>query len=143
MARDKAEAHYLLRAPLNDPEHVLQQIAAMRKISRQGEERVEGVRTVHYRGILDHRTTTLRTAPDVRAKIDRTRDAMGGDLPVFADAWIDGKGRLVRVRLNVNMSGAGVTSTMTLSDVGKPVRVTVPRPADTTPVTEVSGVLNG
>ncbi|MGW1396888.1 LppX_LprAFG lipoprotein [Streptomyces nigra] len=143
MARDKAEAHYLLRAPLNDPEHLLQQIAAMRKVSRQGEEKVEGVRTVHYRGILDHRTTTLRTAPDVRAKIDRTRDALGGDLPVFADAWIDGKGRLARVRLNVNMSGAGVTSTMTLSDVGKPVRVTVPRPADTTPVTEVSGVLNG
>jgi hypothetical protein len=143
MPRDKAQAHYLLRAPLNDPEHVLQQIAAMRKISREGEENVQGVRAVRYRGILDHRTVTLRMAPDVRTKTDQARDALGSDLPVFADAWVDGRGRLVRTRMSVNMSGARVTLTMALSDIGEPVRVTVPRAADTIPVTEVSGILNG
>lgn len=143
MPRDKAQAHYLLRAPLNDPEYVLQQIAAMREISREGEENVQGVRAVHYRGILDHRTVTLRMAPDVSARTDRARDVLGSDLPVFADAWVDGRGRLVQTRMNVNMSGAQVTSTMTLSDIGEPVRVTVPRPADTVPVTEVGGILNG
>jgi hypothetical protein len=101
------------------------------------------VRTVRYRGILDHRTVTLRMAPDVRAKMDQARDALGSDLPVFADAWVDGRGRLVRIRMSVNMSGARSTLTMTLSDIGAPVRVTVPRAADTVPVTEAGGILNG
>lgn len=143
MPRDKAEAHYLLRAPLNDPEHVLRQIAAMREISREGEEKVQGVRAVRYRGILDHRTVTLRMAPDVRTKTGQARDALGSDLPVFADAWVDERGRLVQTRMSVNLSGAQVTSAMALSDIGEPVRVTVPKAADTIPVNEVSGILNG
>ncbi|MFF9031501.1 LolA-like protein [Streptomyces iakyrus] len=143
MPRDEAEAHYLLRAPLNDPEHVLQQIAAMRKISQEGTENVQGVRAVRYRGILDHRTATLRMATDMRTRMDQARDALGSDVPVFADAWVDGRGRLVQIRMNVNMSGARVTLTMALSDIGQPVRVWVPRASDTVPVTEVGGILNG
>ncbi|SEE70733.1 hypothetical protein [Streptomyces sp. KS_5] len=143
LLRDKAQAHYLLRAPLNDPEHVLQQIAAMREISREGEEKVQGVRAVRYRGIFNHRTVTMRMAPDVRTKTDQARDILGSDLPVFADAWVDDRGRLVQTRMSVNLSGAQVTSTMALSDIGEPVRVTVPKAADTIPVNEVSGILNG
>ncbi|AWW35427.1 hypothetical protein [Streptomyces cadmiisoli] len=143
MPRDKAEAHYLLRAPLNDPEHVLVQIAAMREISQEGEENVQGVRAVHYRGILEHQTVTLRMAKDVRTKMDQARDMLGSNLPVFADAWVDGRGRLVQTRTSVNMSGTRATLTMALSDIGKPVRATVPRASDTVPVTEVGGILNG
>ncbi|MET9579564.1 LppX_LprAFG lipoprotein [Streptomyces sp. DT199] len=143
LPRDKAEAHYLLRAPLNDPEHVLEQIAAMRKVSREGEENIQGVRAVRYRGILDHRTVTLRMAPDVRTKMNQARDTLGSDLPVFADAWVDDRGRLVQTRMSVNMSGTRSTLTMAISDMGEPVRVTVPRAADTVPVSEVSGILNG
>ncbi|MFG2274951.1 hypothetical protein ACGFNY_34885 [Streptomyces chartreusis] len=143
LPRDKAQAHYLLRAPLNDPEHVLQQIAAMREISREGEEKVHGVRAVRYRGILDHRTVTLRMASDVRTKMDQARDILGSDLPVFADAWVDDGGRLVQTRMSANLSGAQVTLTMALSDIGEPVRVTVPKAADTIPVNEVGGILNG
>jgi hypothetical protein len=143
MPRDKAEVHYLLRAPLNDPEHVLQQIAAMRNVSREGEENVQGVRAVRYGGVLDHRTVTMRMATDVRTRMGQARDALGDDVPVFADAWIDDRGRLVQIRMSVNVSGTGVTLTMALSDIGEPVRVTVPRASDTAPVTEVSGILNG
>ncbi|GGW53465.1 hypothetical protein [Streptomyces griseoloalbus] len=143
MPRDEAEAHYLLRAPLNDPEHVLQQIAAMRKISQEGEENVQGVHAVHYRGILDHRTVTLRMSPDVRTKMDQARDTLGSDLPVFADAWVDGRGRLVQTRMSVNISSTRATLTMALSDIGEPVRVTVPQATDTVPITEVGGILNG
>ncbi|GGQ59589.1 hypothetical protein GCM10010216_22040 [Streptomyces flaveolus] len=49
----------------------------------------------------------------------------------------------MQIRMSVNVSGAGVTLTMALSDIGEPVRVTVPRALDTVPVTEVGGVLNG
>ncbi|MFJ4470110.1 hypothetical protein ACIP2X_21920 [Streptomyces sp. NPDC089424] len=143
MPRDEAEAHYLLRAPLNDPEHVLRQIAALRTVSREGEEKVGGVRAVRYRGVLDHRTVTLRMAPDVREKMDWTRDTLGADLPVFADAWVDGRGRLVQTRMEAIMSGARVTVTMTLSNIGEPVHVTVPQSADTVPVTQFTGILSG
>ncbi|MEU6533331.1 hypothetical protein ABZ869_29560 [Streptomyces sp. NPDC046928] len=143
ISRDRAQAHYLLRAPLNDPEHVLQQIAAMRKVSREGEEDVAGVRAVRYRGVLDHRTVTQRMDSDVRGKMDQARDILGGDLPVFADAWVDDKGNLVQTRMSSNLSGARVTVTTVLSDIGKPVRVTVPRAADTTSISEATGILSG
>ncbi|MGW4226622.1 hypothetical protein ACWEG1_24565 [Streptomyces bauhiniae] len=131
VSRDEAEVHYLLRAPLNDPEHVLQQVSAMRQVSDEGRETVHGVRATHYRGTVDHRTLTLRMAADVRKQMDDARQRLGADLPVFADAWIDGRGRLVRTRLAVNLAGAEATATMNLTDLGKPVRVTVP--ADTEP----------
>jgi hypothetical protein len=41
------------------------------------------------------------------------------------------------------MAGTRSTVTMVLSDIGEPARVTVPRAADTVPVTEVGGILNG
>ncbi|MGX1128805.1 hypothetical protein RKD49_000995 [Streptomyces glaucescens] len=143
LPRDEAEAHYALRAPLNDPEHVLRQISAMRQTTEEGEETVHGVRATHYRGTIDHDTLTLRMADDVRTKTDQARDMLGGDLPVFADAWIDGRGRLVQTRMALNMSGTRVTVTMALSDFGKPVKVTVPKDSDTVPVSSATGVLNG
>jgi hypothetical protein len=82
-------------------------------------------------------------ADDVRTKTDQARDMLGGDLPVFADAWIDGRGRLVQTRMALNMSGTRVTVTMALSDFGKPVKVTVPKDSDTVPVSSATGVLNG
>ncbi|MCX4584989.1 hypothetical protein [Streptomyces sp. NBC_01481] len=142
MARDRAEAHFLLRAPLNDPEHVLRQVAAMQKVSRLGEENVNGVPAVHYRGTLDHQTLTLRLATGVRTKADAMRDALGSEIPVFADAWVDGKGRVVRVGLSFT-SMTSVTVTMTLSDLGKPVTAVAPAPGRVLPVTGVTGVLPG
>ncbi|MGW3206091.1 hypothetical protein [Streptomyces sp. NPDC001135] len=143
MPRDKAEAHAALRAPANDPEHVLRQISALRSVSREGEETVHGVRAVHYRGTLDHKTLTLRMARDVRAKMDRARDLLGDDIPVFADAWVDGRGRLVQTRMTLNLAGGRVEATMELSGLGTPVSVKTPRPDDTVPVSIKGGVLNG
>ncbi|MET7595710.1 MULTISPECIES: hypothetical protein [unclassified Streptomyces] len=143
MPRGQAEAHYLLRAPLNDPEHFLGQISAMRKVSKEGTESVQGERATHYRGILDHDALTKRMAEDVRKKTDQARDMLGSDLPAFADAWVDGGGRLVQARTTVHMSGADVSVTMRLSGFGEPVRVKVPKAGDTFPMRSATGVLNG
>ncbi|KUN01088.1 hypothetical protein AQI95_32955 [Streptomyces yokosukanensis] len=141
--RDRTQAHYALRAPANDPEHVLRQISAMRRVSVEGEESVHGVRAVHYRGMLDHKTLTLRMADEVRSKMDQARDILGYDLPVFADAWVDGRGRLVQIRTTLNLAAGGVKVTMGLSKLGAPVPVKTPRPAVTVPLTGMSGVLSG
>ncbi|MFF3325263.1 LppX_LprAFG lipoprotein [Streptomyces sp. NPDC002889] len=142
IARDKAEAHSALRAPVNDPEHVLRQVAAMRKASKVGKEEVNGAPAVHYRGMLDHATLTLRMAPKARANAEKMRDLLDSDIPVFADAWVDEKGRLVRARLSLT-SMTSVTATMTLSDLGKPVTANAPAPGDVMPLSSTAGVLPG
>ncbi|MFP3990865.1 hypothetical protein U9R90_26030 [Streptomyces sp. E11-3] len=143
IARDKAEAHYLLRAPLNDPEHVLQQVAAMTRISKHSTQQVNGTPATRYRGKLDHATLTSRLAEPTRTKAADQREALGTDIPAFADAWIDPKGRVVRTRLTFHGGGASVTATMTLSDLGKPVKVAAPPSPEVVPVTSTTGVLPG
>ncbi|MFJ7197632.1 MULTISPECIES: hypothetical protein [unclassified Streptomyces] len=140
--RDGAEAHYVLRAPMNDPEHVLRQVAQMRRISKVGEETVNGASTVHYRGVLPDETVTLRMAKDMRAKIDSAREQVGG-LTVYADAWIDRNGRIARTRLDWPMGTAGARATMNLADHGKPVRAKAPERGKVVPMPELGGPLPG
>ncbi|MER5496632.1 MULTISPECIES: hypothetical protein [unclassified Streptomyces] len=140
--RDEAEAHYALRAPMNDPEHVLRQVAQMRRISKVGKETVNGVRAVHYRGTLTEKTVTLRMAKDMRAKVATARKQIG-ELIVYADAWIDRNGRIVRTRLDWPMGPAGVKATMDLTDHGKPVRAKAPAPGEVVPVPQAGGPLPG
>ncbi|MEU9317094.1 hypothetical protein [Streptomyces sp. NPDC048295] len=140
--RDRAEAHYVLRAPMNDPEHVLRQVAQMRRISKVGEETVNGASTVHYRGVLPDEAVTLRMAKDMRAKIDSAREQVGG-ITVYADAWIDRNGRIARTRLDWPMGTAGARATMNLADHGKPVRAEAPAPGKVVPMPDLGGPLPG
>lgn len=142
-ARDTAEAHYVLRAPLNDPGHVLRQISAMHHVSREGDETVAGVRTVHYRGKLDHETLTLRMAQETREKLTQLRDILGGELPAYADAWVDQQGRVVQTRMSLDFSAGRVSVTTGLSELGKPIQVSVPAAADTAAATGFTGILTG
>ncbi|MFE9123728.1 hypothetical protein [Streptomyces sp. NPDC007172] len=141
--RDTAEAHYLLRAPLNDPKHVLRQISAMHHVSKEGDEEVAGARTVHYRGMLGHDTLTLRMAKETREKVNQTRGLLGSDLPAYADAWVDQQGRVVQTRMSLDLTAGRVTVTTILSDLGKPIQVSVPSADDAVPATGFTGILTG
>lgn len=140
--RDQAEAHYLLRAPLNDPEHVLRQIAGMRKISKVAEEKVNGTPTVHYRGVLKDDMITHRLAQDMRAKWAAGQKQFG-EFPVVAEAWVDRNGRIARTLLSCAMGPVSVTATMNLTDFGRPVDAVAPEADKVTPVPSSSGVLTG
>ncbi|WP_275559735.1 hypothetical protein [Streptomyces sp. 5-6(2022)] len=141
--RDKARAHSLLRAPLNDPEHVLRQASAIRDVSDRGTTTIDG-RPVHlYGGTLDYRTLTLGLADERRKQVDTVRKAMGGGLPSSALVWVDEKGRPARVELSARLNTTDVTATMNLTDFGRPVKVRVPDASRTTPTDSVSGVLPG
>ncbi|MEV4443672.1 hypothetical protein AB0K09_32730 [Streptomyces sp. NPDC049577] len=142
--RDEAVSHYVLRAPVNDPEHVLNQVSRMRAAVKAGEETVNGAPTVRYHGKLDTETLLLRMAEDKRAKFNEMLPLLGGEIPAFADVWVDRHGRIVRTRLLCNMAGTGVTATMDLTDHGKPVDTpSVPHGADRLPATAVGGPLGG
>ena len=140
--RDKAVAHYLLRSPLNDPAHVLQQISTLTQVTRGGEEEVDGVRTAHYSGILTDDALTARLAPEVR---DQTQTYLSAntDIPVSADVWIDPRGRAVKIRIGVETSTIRSSNTVAYTEPGKAVTVTPPAAKDTSTVTDLSGVLVG
>ncbi|NEB75939.1 hypothetical protein G3I40_12005 [Streptomyces sp. SID14478] len=141
MPRARTEAHYALRGPVNDPEFLLQQTAKMREVSDIGAQTIGGVRTTHYRGALDHAALTDRMAADSRKRMDQAWAHAGEDLPVSADVWVDGRGRVVRTRAALNVGGVRVTNTLNLSDHGEPVSVKVP--AQTVPVGGLSGPFLG
>ncbi|MFH8370561.1 hypothetical protein [Streptomyces sp. NPDC018031] len=142
--REKTVVHSLPRAPMNDPEHVLRQVARTRGFTKAGEETVAGAPVVRYRGKLTHDTLTLRMARDMRAKLDTGRRRMGGDIPVLAEVWIDRSGHVVRTRFTCDMGSGGVAAGMDFTDIGKPVRRPgAPDDAQPVPADEAGGPLLG
>ncbi|KOT92171.1 hypothetical protein ADK86_21230 [Streptomyces sp. NRRL F-5755] len=136
--RDKAEVQRILRAPLNDPEHVLKQVSLMRGAKKAGEEKIGGAPAVHYRGRLDNETIMLRMSERGRSKVAQVRQAIG-ELVVYADAWVGRDGRIVRTRLSWPLGAGGGTATMNLTDFGKAVKVTVPASGKVTPMPSADG----
>jgi hypothetical protein len=138
--RSEALTRYFLRAPLNDPEHLLRQMKAMRQVSNEGREQVNGAPAVHYRGTIDHATATLRMTTQTKQGLDALREKLGDDVPVYADVWVDGTGRAVRVRLSY-FGGMKAVTTLTLSDFGTPVKAEAPSAEQVVPVTAGEDVL--
>lgn len=125
--RDEVEARHILRAPANDPEYTLRQAAMGEKFQQVGEEKLNGATVTRYRGLLPHAALTLQMEKAVRAKTDRLRDLMGGRIPATVDVWVDDRKRAVQVRLSMLIEGAASSvNTLTLTELGKPVKVTVP-----------------
>lgn len=143
IARDKAEAHYALRAPLNDPEYVLEQVSALTKVTKAGEEELGGVPAVRYHGTLPFQAAASRLAMDKRALFEELHAKIGGEVPVSAEVWVDGRGRLVQSRMTLTLGPSKSVTTVAFSELGKSVRVEVPAARDTVPVTTITGVLAG
>lgn len=52
---------------------------------------------------------------------------MGGEIPATAEVWVDQRRRAVRIRLSLDIPGSvSSITTLTLTDLGRPVKVTVP-----------------
>ncbi|MBZ4320539.1 hypothetical protein [Streptomyces huiliensis] len=143
--RDQVEAHYLLRAPLNDPVHILRQVAMLPSARRVGEEKVNGAPTVHYRAEPDLKTLTYRMVTAQRAKVTSHWKDLQRQFPPYADVWVDRKGHVVRSRFGMPLGGdAGMAVSLTLSDLGKPVRTPgVPSGARAVDPSSVNGPLVG
>ncbi|WP_199550656.1 hypothetical protein [Streptomyces sp. N35] len=143
IGRSDVHANHVLRAPLNDPEHVLAQLDRMKEVSAEGEEKIRGVEAVRYAGVLDHETVTLRGSERLRGQMGKARELLGDDFPVFADVWIDGRGRVVRSVLRMTMQDITSTVTTDYAALAKPVAVEAPDAGQVTPVGEVTGLLPG
>ncbi|MCX5398056.1 hypothetical protein [Streptomyces sp. NBC_00102] len=125
--RPGIEAQHVLRAPANDPEYTLEQAAMATDFTRTGPERVGSVQATHYRDQLPYEAITLKLAKKPLETVGKLREMMGGEIFVPVDVWVDGQGRAVRIRMTLQMGTAGSSvSTLTFTDLGRPVEVTVP-----------------
>ncbi|MGI5339689.1 hypothetical protein ACQEVS_21010 [Streptomyces sp. CA-181903] len=145
LRRDGTEAHYLFRAPMNDPTHVLRQVAMLPSARKVGEEKVNGAPTVHYRAEPDLKTLTYRMVAAQRTKLASHWEDMRRYLLPRADVWVDRQGRVVRTRFGMSAGTGGEVSTLlTLSDLGKPVRTpTAPPEAPAADPSTIGGPLAG
>lgn len=127
----------------NDPKAALNYLrGATGDVTREGEEVVRGVSTTRYRATVDLEKAKRAVDEELRGDLDQVRKQLGTNrLPV--QAWIDGEGRLRRLRYTVDVStldksaparaaGTGeVSAAFELFDFGVGVDV-APPPADQT-----------
>jgi hypothetical protein len=106
------------------PGQTLQQLKASGDVRKVGAETVEGVETTHYTATLDPAKIPQG------AKIQRLTGATYK--PV--DVWVDGDDHVRRLHMSYATAVGVSTSsemTMTFSDYGKDVRVSIPSDAET------------
>jgi hypothetical protein len=115
------------------------QLALLEKsgdITKVGEEKVDGVETMHYRGTVDVAAALKATAeelklsPAVLRQLKAANEKVGGTTADI-DLWADPKGLPVKQTVKRQTKDGPTTSTVTYKDWGKPVDVTPP-PADQT-----------
>ena len=138
----------------SDPAQALAYLEkASNDVKEVGSETVNGVDTTHYHATIDlgKSVDNAKVPPALREKVKRLWQRRGVAAPTIpADVWIDGEGRLVRMKTEVDTaamlggalgpsgtSGASgiagmlptVTTTLNLSNFGEPVHIEAP-PAD-------------
>jgi len=142
--RDTAKAHYWLRAPANDPEHVLEQIAGIDTPEVVGTETLDGTPTTHYQGELPHDALLLRGTDKLRTSTQKLDDALAPDtLHIAAHLWIDNRGHIARTRLVLDLDELTSTTTTTFTTPRTPIDTTTPDPQDVSPTNEMTGILIG
>ena len=105
-----------------DPTEALTQLQALRDVQKIGTETVAGETTTHYRARLD---------------LSKLKGVAQAGLGRY-DVWIGEDGYVHRVKAIVTTGGATSTLTTDLSKFGEPVKVTVPKAADTFDGTKAS-----
>jgi hypothetical protein len=127
----------------DDPWQVLGFLPAASQASLLGTERVGGTSTRHYRATVRLSDLAELGPPQTRASRQRFQQMVGLS-EVDIQVWLDGDGRLRRLRLSVplHLTGAewtstggevvaDTTATVEFSDFGTPVRVDAPAPDQT------------
>jgi hypothetical protein len=107
---------------------------ATKNAKKVGTERVRGATTTHYKGTFDLDRAAAALSGSAKTDVQRAQSLLGSkSLP--AEAWVDAKGRIRRMRLTAQQA----TVTFELYDFGTHVDIAAPPPDQ---VTDLNG-LNG
>jgi len=109
-------------------------------VKRVGGEQVRGTRTTRYRVTIDAQQAVDNAPDDQRAEVRNSVMALGSD-SIPADVWIDGKGRLRKVRLHVAASQSTAKGTVAFEyfDLGTGVHVEEPSASEAIDFLDVLG----
>lgn len=72
----------------------------MRAVENRGTEDVRGTRTTHYRVKIDPAQAAANAPEELREAVRSSVRPLGSDT-VPDDVWLDGRGRLRKIRLSV------------------------------------------
>lgn len=125
----------------NDPRATLDTLRGAGSVDFLGYQKVRGVNTSRYQGVIDLEAAAKKSPPAQRATM-RQIIAMQGTSTQPVDVWVDKQGRVRRLSETVDMTHAApptpgatlpssIAVTLEYYDFGTPVRVAVP-PADQT-----------
>ncbi|WP_336320658.1 hypothetical protein [Streptomyces lavendofoliae] len=119
----------LVTGGATDPAAAAELLRGARDVSYVGEEELAGVRVVHYRGVSDLGRAARAASPQVRGALQAAAKGFARDAVPF-DAYLDGEGRLRKVRHQFSFANQGrtvaVSSTTLLYEFGAPVDVRLP-----------------
>ena len=109
-------------------------------VKRVGTEKVRGTRTTHYRVTIDAEQAVNSAPAEQR---DEVRNSVGalGSRTIPADVWVDGKGRLRKVRLRVAASSSNTKGSVAFEyfDLGARVNVEAPPASEVVDFQELLG----
>jgi hypothetical protein len=131
--RKDATSHYLLRAPLNDPEYVFEQLANAKVLGMVGEREVNGSIAFLFRARFDFPTFTHRMDPALLPRAEELWRDLGNGQDLNVLVWVDALGRVVRTEVTFSQTYLEISLTTTLSDFGKPVGVAAPPQEEVAP----------
>lgn len=118
----------------SNPADQLAQLRGAGDVSKVGTATVRGAQTTHYHAVIDLRRAADKAPAGRRAAARSSVDQLikvTGRSTIPMDVWIDGAGRLRRMRSTQRVQGQAITTTMDFFDFG--ARQTVqPPPASQT-----------
>jgi hypothetical protein len=109
-------------------------------VKRVGSEKVRGTRTTRYRVAIDAEQAVNSAPEEQRDEVRNSVGALGsGTIP--ADVWVDGKGRLRKVRLRVAASASKTKGSVAFEyfDLGASVNVEAPPASEVVDFEELLG----
>ncbi|MEW1903548.1 MULTISPECIES: hypothetical protein [unclassified Streptomyces] len=119
----------LVTGGATDPAAAAELLRGVREVTYVGEVDLAGVKVGHYRGVADIAHAARAASPQLRGALAAAAKGFSDDAVPF-DAYLDGEGRLRKVRHQFSFSNQGrtvaVASTTLLYGFGVPVRVVLP-----------------
>ncbi|MER6099353.1 hypothetical protein ABT154_26585 [Streptomyces sp. NPDC001728] len=119
----------LVTGGATDPAAAAELLGGVREVTYLGEVDLAGVKVSHYRGVTDIARAARVASPQLRGALAAAAKGFAKDTVPF-DAYLDGEGRLRKVRHQFSFSNRGrtvaVASTTLLYGFGIPVEVTLP-----------------
>ena len=109
-------------------------------VKRVGSEKVRGTRTTRYRVSIDAEQAVNGAPEEQRDEVRNSIGALGsGTIP--ADVWVDGKGRLRKIRLRVAASSSKTKGSVAFEyfDLGASVNVEAPPASEVVDFEELLG----